>query len=68
MKLPKEKAEELIKRFLKIDPYLPNSKSRMYSYEAKQCTIICCEEIINSKPIGNSIKYYIEVIEEIKKL
>ena len=36
--------------------------------KAKKCAIKCVEEIIKTKPIGDSLNYYKNIIEEIKIL
>ena len=65
-----EKAKELFAkyRFALSIPNAPlgESKDRI----AKQCAIICCDEIINQylDETMYTPKYYIEVIKEIKEL
>jgi hypothetical protein len=63
---PKEKAEELFYKMLstdKVDDY-----SFVGSKVAKQCALICVDEIlpINSNP--KAIEYWEEVKQEIEKL
>lgn len=66
---PKEKAEYLInKMYSKSSP-----DEGMSCYEAKDCALICVEEIIKSspnKPLDTpfTIEYWDEVKQEIKKL
>ena len=44
---PKEKAEELLLKFLKVDN---NTKEWFNKYMAKQCALIAVDEIIKSRP------------------
>lgn len=69
---PKEKAEELILRYLRIDN---NTKEWFNSYIAKQCALIAVDEILNQlspldlSPLGTytnpKIEYWLEVKEEL---
>ncbi len=69
---PKEKANDLVGQFkLQIDEELNNG----FTYDvAKQCAIICVEQIINLLNEGFGVnvsikkEYWNEVKEEIKKL
>ena len=58
----KDKAKELVDRFIWID----------CSSDAKQCALICVDEIIESVRhiVGEKLRveYYLEVKQEIKKL
>ncbi len=78
MKTPKEKAKELVDRFCNQCHYC-----EMDDYEAaKQCALICVDEIIESSPFGpcngyfeivtdrieDCVDYWKQVKEEIKKL
>jgi len=69
---PKEKAEELVLRYLRIDN---NTKEWFNSHIAKQCALIAVDEILNtlySIPFGNALdnelEYWNEVKQEIEKL
>lgn len=76
---PKEKAEELLLKFLKVDN---NTKEWFNKYMAKQCALISVNEIIGSSPslpvLGDggyfsedillSKAYWQEVKQEIEKL
>ena len=72
---PKEKAEELVLRYLRIDN---NTKEWFNTYIAKQCALIAVDEILNElspfklSPLGiytnPKIEYWLEVKEEIIKL
>ena len=71
---PKQKADELIEKF---SPHCycflgsgmltntPNNKVQFVN--AKQCAIIAVDEIIESKPICNSLIWWQEVKSELEK-
>jgi hypothetical protein len=66
---PKEKAEELVDKFLQ---YTPADSEFEYPY-AKQCALIAVDEIIialnyNQWQNTRQIDYYIEVRQEIEKI
>ena len=80
---PKEKAIELVEKFQYVYPVIMTSKEgdwkqkleRMNSLQAKQCALICVDEI--SKGIAlqtvvyphlNNYKYWQEVKQKINKL
>jgi len=70
---PKEKAKELVERFLSIEG--ADDCGNSYSYVAKQCALICVDEIINTYPTPWSIldidfqkEYWQEVKQELLKL
>ena len=67
---PKEKAKELVDRFLSIEG--ADDCGNSYPYVAKQCALICVDEIIESirHIIGEKLRveYYLEVKQEIEKL
>ena len=74
---PKEKAEELVLRYLRIDN---NTKEWFNSYIAKQCALIAVDEILQifnnewtkldfwTEEINVTINFWQEVKQEIKKL
>ena len=67
---PKEKAEELVLRYLRIDN---NTKEWFNSYIAKQCALIAVEQILEVVRIyetyyDDNFKYWIDVKQEIEKL
>jgi hypothetical protein len=65
---PKEKAKELLKRFLGIKKINPESITRPYNYqEAKQCALICVDEILKFHD-RIDVKYWKEVKQELEKL
>jgi len=76
---PREKAEELFKEYYQ---YIFNSLGNYCAITAKQCALICIDEILNASPslpilsdsggfgddINLSTKYWQEVKQEIEKL
>lgn len=74
---PKEKAEELVLRYLRIDN---NTKEWFNLYIAKQCALIAVDEILQifnnewtkldfwTEEINGSINFWQEVKQEIEKL
>lgn len=64
---PKEKAEELVLKYLRIDN---NTKEWFNLYIAKQCALIAVDEILNAREVspGGLIldeDYWLEVKEEL---
>tara|TARA_R110001632_G_scaffold35726_1_gene90060 strand:+ start:253 stop:462 length:210 start_codon:yes stop_codon:yes gene_type:complete len=65
----KEKAKELLKRFLGIKKINPESITRPYNYqEAKQCALICVDEMLAFDLRFFDIEFLKEVKQEIEKL
>ena len=67
---PKEKAEELVLRYLRIDN---NTKEWFNLYIAKQCALIAVDEILKAREVspGGLIldeDYWLEVKGELEKL
>jgi hypothetical protein len=70
---PKEKAKELVDSFIEV-----NRKERYQDdlgvFEAKQCALICVDEIVNSHYVvlvgvkHSILQHYSQVILEIHKL
>jgi len=68
---PKEKAEELVLKYLRIDN---NTKEWFNSHIAKQCALIAVDEILRSEPrspsnvdwddVGGTHQYYYEAQRE----
>ena len=71
MRTTKEKAIELVERFLALKKINPNAITRPYNWqEAKQCALICVDEILEIKSVYHSIEldnYWQEVKQEIEK-
>ena len=72
----KDKAEELVKKYLSMENAL-NVVDLPYMTFSKQCALIAVDEIIRIAPWGSDIdgeieddsrEYYIKVKEEINKL
>ena len=67
---PKEKAEELVLKYLRIDN---NTKEWFNTHIAKQCALIAIAEILenyykNHFQTGKKIDYWNEVKKEIEKI
>lgn len=71
MKTPKEKAKELVDRMFYTIVDRKNKMSiKMYWDEAKQCALICIDEIIeNNVNLLDSIEYHRElnILQEVKQ-
>jgi len=69
---PKEKAQELVQRFTKIESFHIHERVIFMPLpEAKQCALIAVDELINDSINNlnvNSHKYWQEVKQEIEKL
>ena len=72
---PKEKAEELLKRMQLVEDLYGNYP--MCHDTAKQCALICCDEILSDMFLTNydpddathpHVKYWYEVKEELLKM
>jgi hypothetical protein len=64
---PKEKAEQLVDRFMAIKSMKLSDYSLIYYPFAKLCALIAIDEILNICPLPNR-DYYEEVKQEIEKL
>ena len=65
---PKQKADELVLRYLRIDN---NTKEWFNLYIAKQCALIAVDEILNINSVDKDFTlshYWEEVKKEIEKL
>ena len=71
---PKEKAEELVERFGRVIPFQDTYYSeeelyKMHKKDAKQCALICADEILKSTFVqNNTYNYWTEVKQEINKI
>ena len=73
---PKEKAEQLVDRFMAIKSMKLSDYSLIYYPFAKQCALIAVQEIINANPHSNpfntdvysTMSYWQEVKQEINNL
>jgi hypothetical protein len=73
----KEKAKELVEKFKKVELYHSMEPTDFdcnieditsSSYTAKQCALICLEELFISNTKESKHNYWIDVREEIEKL
>lgn len=62
---PKEKAKELVLKYLKIDN---NTKKWFNKNIAKQCALICCDEVLGYMGADRGYSFWTEVKQEIEKL
>ena len=65
---PKEKADELVLRYLRIDN---NTKEWFNLYIAKQCALIAVDEILNINSVDKDFSlshYWLDVKDEILNL
>jgi len=65
---PKEKAKELVLRYLRIDN---NTKEWFNSHIAKQCALIAVDEILNINSVDKDFSlshYWLDVKDEIVNL
>ena len=59
---PKEKAEELVDKMINTDiMYMSN-------YLAKQCALICCNEVLGYMGADRGTEFWNKVKQEIEKL
>ena len=65
MMTPKEKAEELVLTYLRIDN---NTKEWFNKHIAKQCALIAVDEMMKIAYYEYMESYYLEVKSEIEKL
>jgi len=67
----KDKAKELVDRFKGVTrPFSKRSTLKVYIHpeHAKQCALICVDEILNSHIDSVYETYYLDVKQEIEKL
>ena len=64
----KEKAIELVNKFLNLEPAKLSDYSKIYLPTAKQCADTVVREIINALDDVNEVDYWVEVLKEIEKL
>ena len=70
MSQAKDKAKELVDRFLGVKKINPNAITRPYNWqEAKQCALICVDEMLQEiEGFPYAYKFWEEVKQEINKL
>jgi len=61
---PKEKAMELVNKFLE----LTSEEFTGINISSKQCALICVDEILNNRGIPFYFQFWTEVKQEIEKL
>jgi hypothetical protein len=61
----KEKAEELVLKYLRIDN---NTKEWFNKNMAKQCALICCNEVLGYMGADRGYEFWTNVKQEIEKL
>lgn len=64
---PKEKAQELVDRFLGNMPNA-NSTNVLVEVIAKDCALICCDEVLGYMGADRGYEFWTSVKEEIEKL
>ncbi len=68
---PKEKAEELVNRYMNLNTVKLSDYSVIYTPTAKQCALILVDEILNINSVDKDYdlsNYWTEVKQEIEKL
>ena len=74
---PKEKAKELVEKFKQVELFDSNEPTDLdckieditsSSFTAKQCALICLEELFINNIKESKHNYWIDVKEEIEKL
>ena len=65
---PKEKAEQLYKRFHHTCNCTIAGTSTIFIHIAKQCATICVDEVLQGKKVGYDKQYWLAVKTEIEKL
>ena len=66
--LPKEKAEELVNKFMEIKSLKLSDYSRIEFPTAKQCALICCDEVLGYMGADRGYEFWTEVKEELLKM
>lgn len=69
----KEKAKDLILKYIDIMPILSNQTVNLIKSHAKECALIAVDELINEQTMWQNgqidpVKYWQEVKSEIEKL
>jgi len=65
---PKEKAKELVNKFTGIKPIKLSDYSKIYLPTAKECALICCDEILGDMGADRGYGFWTEVKQEIEQL
>jgi hypothetical protein len=64
----KEKAIELVSKFMNLEPAKLSDYSKIYLPTAKQCALILVDEFIGNAYLDDELKYWQDIREEIEKL
>jgi len=62
---PKEKAKELVNKF---HNHTWNGEDNLGNFNAQQCALICCDEVLGYMGADRGIAFWKEVKQEIEKL
>jgi hypothetical protein len=65
---PETKAQELVKKFMDIKSIKLSDYSQIYHPTAKQCALICCNEVLGYMGADRGTEFWLEVKNEIEKL
>ena len=65
---PKEKAEELVNKFMSTNSLKLSDYSRIEFPTAKQCALICCDEVLGYMGADRGYLFWTEVKEELLKM
>lgn len=64
----KEKAEELVNKFMETKSLKLSDYSRIEFPTAKQCALICCDEVLGYMGADRGYEFWTEVKEELLKM
>lgn len=64
----KEKAEELVNKFMETKSLKLSDYSRIEFPTAKQCALVCCEEVLGYMGVDRGYLFWTEVKEELLKM
>lgn len=64
---PKEKAKELVYKFKYVKPTKMSDYSIIYLPTAKQCALICCDEVLSYMGSDRGTEYWKEVKQIIEE-
>jgi len=64
----KEKAEELVNKFMETKSLKLSDYSRIEFPTAKQCALICCDEVLGYMGADRGYEFWAEVKEELLKM
>ena len=65
---PKEKVEELVNKFMATNSVKLSDYSRIEFPTAKQCALICCDEVLGYMGADRGYEFWTEVKEELLKM